>query len=409
MTPNKFEETPRTVSHFKGGSINYVWDHRNIMWNTNGSQTMNLHVRNTRVLKPINHGAKILTLGRPNGNENWFWDALQQSGLHDLVYLGYSTVPHALLLTLCERWHPETSTFHMPMGEMTVTLDDVACLMHLPIEGRMLAHGKKMPKHEGAALLMTYLGVAQHEAEKICNQEYGGYISYPRLRDFYTSYLGRANVLAGTEDPEEVEELERVRTYCVRCYLLYLVGCLLFGDRSNKRIELIYLTTMADGYAGMRNYSWGAMTLAYLYGELADACRPGHRALGGSVTLLTAWFLAHFPGFFSVDLNTDYLENYPVAARWKLQKGHGEGITYRSLLDRIQLDDVCWRPYEEHREIQDFEEVFWYSGWIMCGVRRAYRHLPERVLRQYGYVQTIPRHPTDFRDLPPPSIVQMLL
>ncbi|XP_039685571.1 protein MAIN-LIKE 2-like [Medicago truncatula] len=152
----------------------------------------------------------------------------------------------------------------------------------------MLAHGKKMPKHEGAALLMTYLGVAQHEAEKICNQEYGGYISYPRLRDFYTSYLGRANVLAGTEDPEEVEELERVRTYCVRCYLLYLVGCLLFGDRSNKRIELIYLTTMADGYTGMRNYSWGAMTLAYLYGELADACRPGHRALGGSVTLLTA-------------------------------------------------------------------------------------------------------------------------
>nr|ABO79400.1 IMP dehydrogenase/GMP reductase, putative [Medicago truncatula] len=87
------------------------------------------NVRKTRVLKPINHGAKILTLGRPNGNKNWFWDALQQSGLHDLVYLGYSTVPHALLLTLCERWHPETSSFHMPMGEMTVTLDDVACLM----------------------------------------------------------------------------------------------------------------------------------------------------------------------------------------------------------------------------------------------------------------------------------------
>nr|ABN05849.1 IMP dehydrogenase/GMP reductase, putative [Medicago truncatula] len=75
----------------------------------------------------------------------------------------------------------------------------------------------------------------------------------------------------------------------------------------------------------------------------------------------------------------------------------------------MQLDDVCWRPYEEHREIQDFEEVFWYSGWIMCGVRRVYRHLSERVLRQYGYVQTIPRHPTDVRDLPPPSIVQMFV
>lgn len=76
----------------------------------------------------------------------------------------------------------------------------------------MLAHGKKMPKHEGAELLMTYLGVSQNEAQKIYNQEYGGYISYPRLREFYTSYLCMANILAGTEDAEELEELARVRT-----------------------------------------------------------------------------------------------------------------------------------------------------------------------------------------------------
>jgi len=153
-------------------------------------------------------------------------------------------VPHALLMTLCERWHPETSTFHMPLGEMTVTLDDVACLMHLQIEGRMLSHGKKMLRHERAALLVMHLGVLQTEAEKICGTEYGGYISYPKLRELYTRYLDRANRLADTEDPRE---LERVRKFCVKCYLLYLVGCLLFGDRSNKRIELVYLTTIFLG------------------------------------------------------------------------------------------------------------------------------------------------------------------
>jgi hypothetical protein len=89
-----------------------------------------------------------------------------------------------------------------------------------------------------------------------------------------------------------------------------------------------------------------------------------------------------------------------------LQKGHGERVTYRSLLDRITFDDVCWRSYEEHREIQAFEEVFWYSGWIMCGDRRVYRHLPERVSRQYGYVQTVPRHPTDVVELTASQIVQ---
>jgi len=43
---------------------------------------------------------------------------------------------------------------------------------------------------------------------------------------------------------------------------------------------------MEDGYARMRNYSWGGMILAYLYDELAEACFPGDRALGGSMTLL---------------------------------------------------------------------------------------------------------------------------
>jgi len=70
-------------------------------------------------------------------------------------------------------------------------------------------------------------------------------------------------------------------------------------------------------------------------------------------------------------------------------------VTYRSLLDHLQFDDVCWRSYEEHREIQGFEEICWYSGWIMCGVVRVYHHLSERVLWQYRYVQTVPGHPTD--------------
>jgi len=240
-----------------------------------------------RVVKAINQGNKILSLRRPNEHQRWFWDPLKESGLHDLVYLGYATMPHALLMTLCERWHPETSIFHILLGEMTVTLDDVACLTHLQIEGRMLSHGKKMLRHEDCAFLVRHLGVSQTEEEKICGTEYGGYISYPKLKELYTRYLGRANILADIEDPQALEELGRVRKFCVRCYLLYLVGCLLFGDRSNKRIELVYMTTMEEGYAGMRNYSWGGMTLAYLYAELAEACLPGDKALGGSVTLLT--------------------------------------------------------------------------------------------------------------------------
>jgi len=58
-------------------------------------------IRKERKVKPINHGAQILELRRPHHNRNWFWDPLWASMLHDLVYIGYTNVPHALLMTLC--------------------------------------------------------------------------------------------------------------------------------------------------------------------------------------------------------------------------------------------------------------------------------------------------------------------
>jgi len=76
-----------------------------------------------------------LDLRRPHDNQKWFWDPMRASGLHDFIYIGYVNVPHALFMTLCERWHTETSSFHLPVGEMTIILDDVACLLHIPIKG----------------------------------------------------------------------------------------------------------------------------------------------------------------------------------------------------------------------------------------------------------------------------------
>ncbi|RYQ90073.1 hypothetical protein Ahy_B09g096358 isoform C [Arachis hypogaea] len=42
---------------------------------------------------------------------------------------------HPLLAALVERWRPETHTFVLPVGEVTVTLEDVAHIFGLPIDG----------------------------------------------------------------------------------------------------------------------------------------------------------------------------------------------------------------------------------------------------------------------------------
>jgi hypothetical protein len=40
------------------------------------------------------------------------------------------------IMAMVDRWRPETHSFHLPCGEMTVTLEDVAMILGLPIRGR---------------------------------------------------------------------------------------------------------------------------------------------------------------------------------------------------------------------------------------------------------------------------------
>lgn len=44
--------------------------------------------------------------------------------------------PHsALLSAYVERWQPDTNSFHMPFGEITVTLHDVELILRIPTQG----------------------------------------------------------------------------------------------------------------------------------------------------------------------------------------------------------------------------------------------------------------------------------
>ena len=48
------------------------------------------------------------------------------------------TLVHSALTALIDRWRPETHNFHIPCGEMTVTLEDWGMITGLPLEGHAL-------------------------------------------------------------------------------------------------------------------------------------------------------------------------------------------------------------------------------------------------------------------------------
>jgi aryl carrier-like protein len=54
--------------------------------------------------------------------------------LAQLVIGGLPFMDSTALMTLVDRWRPETHTFHLRCGEATVTLQDFATILGLPID-----------------------------------------------------------------------------------------------------------------------------------------------------------------------------------------------------------------------------------------------------------------------------------
>ncbi|CAH9091989.1 unnamed protein product [Cuscuta europaea] len=60
---------------------------------------------------------------------------LRASGFHSVERIGQVQLDWSLLTALVERWRPEVHAFHLPFGEVGLTLQDVQVLLGLPIDG----------------------------------------------------------------------------------------------------------------------------------------------------------------------------------------------------------------------------------------------------------------------------------
>ena len=81
--------------------------------------------------------------------------------MHHLAEIDEMRIDHALITSLIERWRHETNTFHFPFGEATITLEDVAYIYGLPIEGELVV-GWTHPSVKVVSLCEDLLKMSPH-------------------------------------------------------------------------------------------------------------------------------------------------------------------------------------------------------------------------------------------------------
>ncbi|XP_028246744.1 protein MAIN-LIKE 1-like [Glycine soja] len=176
------------------------------------------------------------------------------TGLSPLITCSVDTGNWGLISAFMERWHRETSSFHLPVGEVSITLDDVASLLHLLIVG---AFHTFEPLHvdEAVLMLVELLEVSGEVARAETAQCHGPYVCLSWLRDIYQTICQA-----------------RHWTPAARAYVLHLLGCTLFANKSATHVHVVFLDSLRD-LSQSRSYAWGAAALVHMYDHLNDACR----------------------------------------------------------------------------------------------------------------------------------------
>ena len=197
-------------------------------------------------------------------------DIIKALGLEGLLRTSGREIDHGLITALVERWWPETHTFHMPHGEVTITLQDVEVLLRLPVDGDVIT---RSTQKDWVNVCQEFLGFRPINQEH--KQLTGQRILIKRLLEQVADPL-----LPNAEE-------DQLHKYA-RCYILVLLGDTIFMEKSGDMVRLMWVQQLED-LRNPRKYSQGSTCLAWLYRELCRASNKDASQISGCLLLVQYW------------------------------------------------------------------------------------------------------------------------
>ncbi|KAH1225987.1 Protein MAIN-LIKE 1 [Glycine max] len=219
-------------------------------------------------------------------------------------------------IAFVKRWHKETSNFHLSVGELTITLDDVASLLHLLIIG---AFHSFEPLHMDEAVIMLV------ELVEVPDEE---------ARAETAQYQRRCEA--------------RHWIVAAHAYLLHLVSCTLFANKSATHVHVVYLDAFLDlDQSG--TYAWGVVSLVHMYDKLNDASQStGRQLLDVTMCLPVAYYEGLYEGINNIAMG-------PIMVTHRLERvvrqfGYVQTIPLPPISANLSFEDMNdrWMHYSDH-------------------------------------------------------------
>ncbi|RYQ90214.1 hypothetical protein Ahy_B09g096439 isoform F [Arachis hypogaea] len=314
---------------------------------------------------------------------------LQMAGLYHLARLNESwfRLDKPLVSAFIERWRPETHTFHMPFGECTITLQDVAYHLGLPIDGQYVS----------GCLTDFSRFIEGSRPPWVWFEELLGVLPPANCID---KFIVKCTWFEETfSDLSQGADDETVRRYA-RAYIMMLLSTQLFGDKSGTCLHIRWLPYVAR-LEDMGQYSWGSAALSWLYRCMCRVANRNVVKLAGPLQLLQSWIFWRFPGFRPDGYDVFH---WPLAWRWggyqpSLSNKGPRVANWRLRIDLLQLGDFLWMLYSlaevvqvVHPEILDPRHMtLWRATTALIYFAVIEWHPVDRVLPQFGGVQGRPR------------------
>ncbi|XP_021756191.1 protein MAIN-LIKE 1-like [Chenopodium quinoa] len=174
-------------------------------------------------------------------------ELIDGSGLSHLPGIMLRRFDWPLISTFVERWQPDTNTFHMLFGEITIMLYDVYHILRLRVDGSMVS---TTPSTD---VIRDACSVTMDMTAKELNEKCG------------TKTIWQGSGVLTERIMDSTLEAQRPFSVHYSAYMwLALSGCL-FLDKSGNRTHPSFLNELVVDDLPFNEFSWGSAALAYLY------------------------------------------------------------------------------------------------------------------------------------------------